>query len=625
MATLRERFRDWRGPSKSELASTLAAANAELASGRFTRFNPVPSGVPISYNQFQYEQTAALKGAGKWDKYDQMAQDPHIRGVLRNITLPLVNADWEIEPASDSPRDEEIAEFVGANLLRAGGDKYGSEYYIQTPWKATRLREVLDMLESGFSMFSKSTKIVKGKRIYDRLQWLEPSSVDPSGWVLDDTDRLTSVKRTYSTPENHFKFWEDLPAEQIVLYVWDMKGARYEGCPITRSMFGAWTRKEFKQKMSAILAQKLGAPVPYGFYPKNFPSNAIPAFRQFIESLRGTAAAEAYFMGPMGDDNTPPDIGYAGAEHNIDRGFTDIIDAENREIGHAGGNTTANLGETESGSRSLGDSKGMMEMVLVEAVAEIVGEFETHGMAMLPGPIEELVDWNFAGVKDYPRLVAGQINPFAIQSGWEQLVKAWDSGIIPKNAESRRQIVETHLGLNLNDDAYEVEEPPLIPPVPPQALPANGTPPSSRGDKDTGDGGITQERMGLESAADFKQRLAHMLVPVEDAPTGGNFRRGRNQLEVDVVNMAAVAGSFRVGERDFLIELRAAHRMMIDDLMARWRAGKITPRNIEGQRRSAFKQARKVRAALVRVFGRVGAEGWGAVVDEIGRQSASRD
>lgn len=620
MATIRERFDSWRKrPTREQLAATVADLQTKLESNRFKRYNPVPSGVPITYNQYQYEQNQKLRGSGRWDIYHQLANDPHTLGALRSITLPLVNADWEIQAASDDARDVEIAEFVSANLLRKGGEMFGPEYYLQTPWKAVRLREILDMLESGFSMFAKSTKIVNGKRIYDRIQWLEPSSVDPlRGWHLDGEDNLEYVERTYSDAQDRYRFYEPLQAEQIMLYVWELKGARFEGIPLTRAMYGAWTRKEFKLKMSAILAQKLGAPVPYGFWPRGFPADAIPAFKQFVESLRGTAAAEAYFAGPMGDDNKPPEFGYAGADHNVDRGFSEIIDQENREIGHAGGNSSANLGETETGSRALGESKGMVEMVMVEAVAELICEIETHGTANLPGTIQELVDWNYSNVREYPRLAVNKINPFAIASNWEQLVNAWTAGIVPKTPEARRQIIETHLGLNLPDEQYEVED--AVPGFPDDVEPdfptGESTPDDADDAEESGD-----DQMSMEAAA-YRSRIAALLEPMEDAPTGGRFR-ARTRLEVEVVNLASVHESLSTGERDCLTVLRSGHRGMIDDLMGRLSAGKINPRNIESQRASKYRGRKQLQRDLLEVFGEVGEAGWDAVRGEVEAQDAS--
>ncbi len=614
MPSLAQRYKDWRGPSRAELQAQIS----HLESNKFKRYNPVPSGVAISFNQFSIELNAELKGPGKWDLLERLALDPHVKGALRGITLPLTNAEWEIEPASDKPRDVEVAEFVSANLLRKGGDQYGPEFYLQTSW-TQRLSEILQMLPHGYAMFAKSTKIVNGKRCYDRLQWLEPRSVDNRGWNIDDNDELVEVLRTYMAPGGAVKFIEPIPASQLLLYVWDMKGARFEGQPLTRSMFGAWKRKEFKQIQGTVLAQKLGSPVPYVWYPPGTPPSSIPALKIFAKSLTGTSPAESYIVGPQGSDGKSPDVGFAGAEHNIDRGFNESIQLENMEIAHAAGSTASNLGEGSSGSRALGDSKGLQEMILVEATAEIVAEFEAHGVGNLPGAIEELVDWNFADVKDYPRLVCNKVNQFAIAQAFAQAVEAWNAGIIPKNADARRQMVETFLGLNLNDDAYEIEEP-LIPSLPDPLNPSQpdeGSPPVSGS---TGDGeNNTARELSLESAADFRTRIAPMLEPAEGAPTGGKFR-GRNRLEAMVVDLAAVSHAFRVGETDVMTVLRATHRSMIDELMGRLRAGTITLRNIESQRRSAFKGKAKARSALRKVFKRSGAAGWTAVADEIERQ-----
>ena len=60
---------------------------------------------------------------------------------------------------------------------------------------------------------------------------------------------------------------------------------------------------------------------------------------------------------------------------------------------------------------------------------------------------------------------------------------------------------------------------------------------------------------------------------------------------------------------------------MIAELMQRLKAGKITARNLESQRRSAFKGGRKAHKQLVETLSGVGVEGMGHVVEEIERAS----
>jgi hypothetical protein len=59
---------------------------------------------------------------------------------------------------------------------------------------------------------------------------------------------------------------------------------------------------------------------------------------------------------------------------------------------------------------------------------------------------------------------------------------------------------------------------------------------------------------------------------------------------------------------------------MADELLGRLRAGKITARSVESQRRSAFRGAKKVKAALVSVFGEVGKQAFGHVRSELEAQ-----
>ena len=75
-----------------------------------------------------------------------------------------------------------------------------------------------------------------------------------------------------------------------------------------------------------------------------------------------------------------------------------------------------------------------------------------------------------------------------------------------------------------------------------------------------------------------------------------------------------------MGERDILLVLRETRVAMVADLMGRLKEGKITKRNLDGQRRSAFKQVRQSRAALKKVLRAVGEKGMQHVTDELERQ-----
>ena len=565
------------------------------------------SGVPMSFHAFTYEMNARLKGALRWDVYDQMVSDPAVKQALRCNTLPLINGRWEIKPATDEPRDIEIAEFVAANLLRQSTKAYGREYWCETSWKAQRLPEILDMLRAGFSMFAKSTREVNGKIVYDRLQWLEPQTVDPHGWTLNKkTDDIEIVARTYRDTWDQSFFLEPIKAAQIALYVWELQGARFEGRPFIRPMFGAWFRKDFIQKMAAIWAQKVGAPAPYGSYPDGWDLATQRRFDSFLQALRGTAPTDAYGMFPAGSDGKFAEIKFAGSDAGeVDR-MGGLVDGENAEIARAGGTKTQLLGETQTGSRALAQPQGQLEALLIQAVATVICEFENHGAANLPGLVQQLVDWNFSDVSAYPELVCSKLSPYEGLENVTALVEGIKVGLVPKVPELAKQFVE-RAGFELPDDAYEmvgqIEPPPDV-----TASKGNGknesTDVSNDGD-DTADGadGVTPEETAsyealLSSASDLRQRIDGLLQPASDGPAGPSRRRRPNKLEARFVDLAAVLRSFEDGERRTLGVLRQAREKMVKDLVTRVITGKISPRQIESQYRSKPRSAEALLAAV---------------------------
>src|SRR3990172_1532404 len=65
----------------------------------------------------QQDYNAALASPQSYDEFDKMRNDGQVKAALTVIKLPLLNAQWSIEPASDSPRDREIAAFIEDDLM----------------------------------------------------------------------------------------------------------------------------------------------------------------------------------------------------------------------------------------------------------------------------------------------------------------------------------------------------------------------------------------------------------------------------------------------------------------------------------------------------------------------------
>lgn len=564
-----------------------------------TKAKQVASGVRISMGSYQYEINEALRGSSRWPRYDAMQTDPYIKGSLRFNTLPLLAAEWSIVPASDKARDKEVAEFAEAAYLCKPTDRFGSELQPTTSWRQ-RLFEILDMLPSGYAAFARSGKRVGGKVVFDKLKWLEPSSIDPFGWKLDDEDNIVEVRRTFIRPSGSVELQGRIDPAALSLFVWELKGARYEGCPFIRSMWGAYFRKDAMLKYLTIGAQRFGAPSVYASYPKNFSTQNIEDLREYLEQVLGTAPTDGMAYFPADENGNGVDVKFAGADVDMDR-MRSMIDGENLEYAHAGGTKAQMVGETKNGSRSAADTVSEIDLMCLGGIATAVCDFANNGVANLVGDISLLVRENYPGIKEPPQLQCSRVHPSQGMDRIDKTLACVSAGITPVVPELCKQITET-LGYKLPDDAYKAqadqreEDRSHMLAVRDKALTdtTEDAPPDEQ---------AAAVRVPAMTAAEAQQRMAPLMADAYAEKPPGK-RRGENLFEARYMNLSAMNAALDGGERradDVLRRFRAA---AIAEVVKRVAAGKIDPRNMESQRRSKSRAADafapELRAALVR-------------------------
>lgn len=616
----------FRRERKSDTNDRIRALESALDKERTLRRRGPPSkasGVRINMGRFGYEDNDDLRGKNRYKTLTTMARDAHVKGTLRFNALPLIDAEWKIKPASEDPRDIDIADFVAANLLRKSSKKYGRRYWLNTPWEAQRLPEILTMLQFGFSLFDSTWRTVDDKQVFDTMKWLEPTSLDSNAWDLDDSDNILGVWRTYNKPSGEVAVREYTPASNLVLYVWEMMGARYEGEPLIRSLYGAHSRKDQYLHALVAWANKAGNPVPIGIIPsKGYSDDEIDKLERLVEMMRDVPPQEAWGVLPRGDDKGPT-IEYVSPSLTEADRIQTLVNAENAEMSHGGGTKSMLLGETRSGSRALGDSIGRLEAPGVGAVVKTVIEWESHGVGNLPGPIQALVDRNFNDVEEYPTLVCDYEDPISKRNSVAAISQAAMAKLIPTIPEVQQQVTK-RFGIDLPLDTFknaqaEEREREMEMLKAKSAAKPKPTPGAPTAEPETPEETDTEEESVAASAlADMQTRLLPMLEPVGPAP--GNGMRSPNKLEAQCVDLAAITGTFTTGEAAILGELRNVHRAAIDEFVKRARDGKVTKRNIDGLRRSKFKAGEKLTSSLIEALRGVGETGASHVADEIERQ-----
>ena len=93
-------------PSRAEMAESITNLQAKVhgLAARERMLRETTSGTSMSFGKFTKDSNTALQGAAKFSVFDKMETDPHIKGALIDKALPLLTAEWEIEPASEWQR-----------------------------------------------------------------------------------------------------------------------------------------------------------------------------------------------------------------------------------------------------------------------------------------------------------------------------------------------------------------------------------------------------------------------------------------------------------------------------------------------------------------------------------------
>ena len=449
------------------------------------------SGVDQQMGRFGIETNANLSANARYAIYALMEHDAHVQGALDEGKHPLQLADWSMLPASDKLKDKNIAEFVNVNMFDAVSERWSKEYHQLTPWKSQRLPEILEMRQAGFAMFFNHMKVVDTKRVFSWMKWLEPTSVDPSGWSLNDNDELVEVKRTYYSNQV-FKVLDPVTVKELTLFVRHMKGARYMGRSLLRSMYGPWYRKDQYIRQMLIWAQKAGAPAPYGLFPDDWDANTIDEFTTFIKAVRGTADAEAYGVFPLGEKGEEAIVKFAEAENSeVDR-MAAPIDLEDQQMAQAASRQSKMLAGSPGGGKGVSETMSAEEKLAHQATAVDICTQLSRGVNNLKGPVQWLCDENFENIGHYPIVTCTRIDPHEGVREIRELIPAVRSNLVPLVPELRKQVTE-RFGFKLPKEAFShgfdddgkpthmqpIEQPGTAPPAGAQP---EGTPPGKQPD-----------------------------------------------------------------------------------------------------------------------------------------------
>lgn len=365
------------------------------------------------------EYVPNLRGPQGIKTYDKMRRgDAQIRGTLRLVKTPITAAEWWIQPASQSQKDLDVADFVNWNLFSA----------MHHPW-GRFLWECLSFLDFGFYTFEKVwewgvwTPEKGGRHSRDVVYLSKLAPRHPLSIVEWDYDRYgepLGIKQQVQREDEGFSE-VNIPYKKLLVFTLDEESDNPEGMSILRSAYKHWYYKDNLYKIDAIQKERHGIGIPDIMLPPGFSANDKTKAEELGRNLRTNEQAHivrppGWVVGFVELQGQPVDA-LKSAEHH------DLMIARNVLA------QFMNLGSTTSGSRALGGSQLEIFVKALRYVSGIIAQqFNTY---LIP----QLVDYNFE-VKRYPKLKVRRIGENAELKNLTQAIKnGVDSGVITPTAE----------------------------------------------------------------------------------------------------------------------------------------------------------------------------------------------
>ena len=355
-----------------------------------------PWGQPFSVEPGTTDETFELRWPWNLQIYDRMRKsDGQVHAVFRAATLPIRRTPWRIAQGASTP---EITKFVADSL---GLPVEGSD---QDPprrlagrfnWK-DHLRLALLQLVFGHMIFEVFWD-VRADDDGNIRAWFQLAERMPTTVAKIRVSKSGELEGIEQFP------WEDInnptfdnifiPVDELVYYCNDREGADWTGTSIFRSAYKHWMLKERLYRTQTLAIERNGMGVPIFIAPPGASETDIKKGHELAMKYRAGEAAGGAI--PNGSD-----LRLKGVEGSL----PDALPAIEHHDEAIARNILAqylNLGETDTGSRALGEAfidnftestQAVLEGIQEQAQVQVVETIVEQNFPGQPSPLIEATE-----------------------------------------------------------------------------------------------------------------------------------------------------------------------------------------------------------------------------------------
>jgi len=412
------------GPDNKPVAITKADAGRPLH--EWTTFDRYPSDPSSGLTPATLARiiSSALSGAGiaeLMDLYDGVVlKDWKVRSQYRTRRMAVSRLGYEINPASDDPKDVEIADYVREQFA------YIDDY-------SGAIHHLMDATGRGFAVLEPKWEFEGSERVCRRL-----APVEARRFVVDAEDRWAI--RLYSQ-QNPTK-GEQIPFGRAIVHVPDRAGNPIKHGDLMTCLW-LWLFKAFDIKSWQQFLEVYGWPFRLGRYEPGTSDDDIKALLSSVLNLGRDAGAVI-------PKSTEIEMFWAQGQKNSDafQGLVEYCDRMQSEV------ITGQSLATSEGTRGSGSyAQAQVHDDVKHELTESDGLKIDHTMETTL--IAWQVDYKFGPQKRYPR--------HHLLTEPPEDVKML-SGVYKDAVESGQPIGHKHYSERFNIPLPEGDEPILVPP-----------------------------------------------------------------------------------------------------------------------------------------------------------------
>lgn len=240
----------------------------------------------------------------EWPKgnkiYREMSDnDPVIGAMLFAIEMLIRGVKWRVEPASESPEDVELAEFIESCM-----------HDMEKPWSEV-ISDVITFIPFGFSVheivYKKrmgpknpnrkfKSKFNDGKWGWRKLPIRAQETINQ--WLYDDDHNLVGVRQDLIDGGS-----VDIPEHRFLLFRTNSRKDNPEGRSALRNAYRPWYMKKFIEELEGIGIERDLAGLPIAYVPSRIMSpnatddevNLYNRVKRVVENVRQNEQAGVVF------------------------------------------------------------------------------------------------------------------------------------------------------------------------------------------------------------------------------------------------------------------------------------------------------------------------------------------